>query len=109
MINKLVSGQRNTRKNLDGKQTTPVTDPEKILKARGSLKTTPAVYQLKYPQLKTKSSSEPSTSRNPLFDTKDITSNCSEFRSETHSITSVVPKGKIPVEKSSAVNISLTL
>jgi hypothetical protein len=70
--NKLASGRRNTRQNPDGKQITPVTDPEKILKARGSLKPTAAVYKLKTPQLKTKSSSEPSTSLSPLFDTKDF-------------------------------------
>jgi hypothetical protein len=55
--NKLASGRRNTRQNPDGKQITPVTDPEKILKARGSLKPTAAVYKLKTPPLKTKSSS----------------------------------------------------
>jgi hypothetical protein len=59
--------------------------------------------------LKTKSSSEPSTSRNPLFDTKYLTSNYSEVRNETRSITSVVHKGKIPVENLSIVGISPTL
>jgi hypothetical protein len=109
MINKLAYGRRNTRQNLDGKPTTPVIDPENILKARGSLKLTPAVYQLKYPQLKTKSSSEPSNSRNPLFNTKDITSNFSEVRSETRQITSVVHTGKSLVETLSTVDISSTL
>ena len=76
---------------------------------RGLLKPTPTVYQLKYPQLKTNSSPEPSTSCNPLFDTKDITSNCSEVRSETRLITSIVHKGKGPIENLSVVDISSTL
>jgi hypothetical protein len=91
--NKLASGHRNTRQNSDGKQITPVTDPKKILKARGSLKTIVAIYKLKHPQLKTKSSSEPSTSHSPLFDTKDLTSNCSEVRSEIHPTIPLVLKG----------------
>jgi hypothetical protein len=103
--NKLESGRRNTRQNLDGKQITPVTDPEKILKARGSLKITVVVYKLKSPQLKTKSSSEPSTSHSPLFDTKDLTSNCSKVRSEIHLTISLVQKGKGPLESSSVVDI----
>jgi hypothetical protein len=103
--NKLASGRRNTRQNPDGKQITPVTDPEKILKARGSLKPTAAVYKLKTPQLKTKSPSEPSTSLSPLFDTKDLTSNCSEVRSEIHPTVPLVHKGKGPLESSSAVDI----
>jgi hypothetical protein len=76
---------------------------------RASLKPTPAIYQPKYPQLKTKSSSEPSTSRNPLFDTKDLTSNYSEVRSETRSITPVEQKGKSPIENLSTADISSTL
>jgi hypothetical protein len=44
--NKLASDRRNTRQNLDGKKITPVTDPEKIIKARGSLKPTAGVYKL---------------------------------------------------------------
>jgi len=61
---------------------------------RGSLKPIVVVYKLKHPQLKTKSSSEPSTSRSPLSDTKDLTSNCSEVRSEIHPTTPLVHKGK---------------
>jgi hypothetical protein len=60
----MVSGRRNTRQNPEGKQTTPVSDPKKILKARGSLKPTTAVYQLKHPQTQAKISFEPSTSHN---------------------------------------------
>jgi hypothetical protein len=102
---KLASSRRNTRKNPDGKQITLVNDPEKILKARGSLKPTAAVYKLKPPQLKTKSSSEPSTSLSPLFDTKDLASNCSEVRSEIHPTVLLVHKGKGPLESSSEVDI----
>jgi hypothetical protein len=83
----------------------PVTDPKKILKARGSLKPTTAVYKLKTPQLKTKSSSEPSTSFSPLFETKVSTPNCSEVRSEIHPTIPSVHKGKGPLESSSAVDI----
>jgi hypothetical protein len=72
---------------------------------RGSAKTTTAVYNIRHPQLKTKSSSKPSTSHSPLFDTKDLTSNYSEVRSEIHSTTPLVHKGKGPFECSSAVDI----
>jgi hypothetical protein len=72
---------------------------------RGSLKPTTAVYKLKPPQLKTKSSSEPSTLRGPLFDTKDLMSNCSEDRSEIHLTIPLVHKGKDPLGGSSTVNI----
>jgi hypothetical protein len=92
-------------KNPDGKQITPVTDPEKILKVRGSLKPTAAVYKLKTPQLKTKSSFEPSTSLSPLFDTKVSVPNCSEVRSEIHPTIPLVHKGKGPLESSSAFDI----
>jgi hypothetical protein len=72
---------------------------------RGSLKPTAAVYKLKTPQLKTKSSSEPSTSLSPLFDTKVLMPNCSEVRSEIHPTIPLVHKGKGPLESSSAVDI----
>jgi hypothetical protein len=89
---KLASGRRNTRQNPDGKLITPVTDPEKILKTKN-------------PLLKTKCHSEPSTSRSPLFDTKDLTSNCSEVRSEIHQTFPSIHKGKGPLESSSTVDI----
>jgi hypothetical protein len=101
----LASGRRNTRQNLDGKQITPATDPENILKARGSLKPTAAVYKLKTPPLKTKSSSKPSTSLSPLFDTKVSMPNCSEVRSEFHPTVPLVHKGKGPFESSSDFDI----
>ena len=47
-LSKLASSWRNTRKNLDDKQTKPVFDPKKILKTRGFLKQTIAAYQPKY-------------------------------------------------------------
>jgi hypothetical protein len=103
--NKLASGRRNTRQIPDGKQITPVTDPKKILKVRGFHKPTATVYKLKHPQLKTKSSSKPSTSCSPLFDTKYLTSNCSEVRSEIHPTIPLVHKGKGPFESSSTVDI----
>jgi hypothetical protein len=103
--NKLASVQRNTRQNQDGKKITVVTDLVKILKVIGSLKPTTAVYKLKHPQLKTKSSYEPSTSRIPLFDTKDLMANCSEVRSEVHPIIPLLHKGKGPLEILSAVDI----
>ena len=71
-----------------------VSNVEKILKTRGSLRLTTAVYQLKYPQPKIKSSFEPSTSHisphkiiNPIL-------SLYETKSETHSITSDVYRGK---------------
>jgi len=103
--NKLTSSRRNTRQNPYGKQITPVNDPKKILKVGGSLKSTAAVYKLKPPQLKTKSSSEPSTSCSLLFDTKDLTSICSEDRIEIHPTVPLVQKGKGPLKSSSAVDI----
>jgi hypothetical protein len=63
--NKLAFIRRNARQNPDGEQITPVTDPEKILKARGSFKTIVVVYQLEIPSLKAKSPFKPSTSLSP--------------------------------------------
>jgi hypothetical protein len=90
---------------LDGKQITPVTDPEKILKVRGSLKPTATVYKLKPPQLKTKSYFEPSTSCSPLSNTKDLASNYFEDRSEIHPTIPLVHKGKDPIAVSWTVDI----
>jgi hypothetical protein len=108
-LNKLASGRRNTRQNPEGKQTTPVSDPEKILKTRGSLKPTTAVYQLKYPQPKTKSSFEPSTSHSSPPETINPTLALSEVKSETHPTTSDVHKGKNPTVNLSEIDIPLTL
>jgi hypothetical protein len=53
-LEKLAFGRKNTRKNPDDQQTTPVSDPEKLLKPRGYLKQTVAstskVYQPKTTQ-----------------------------------------------------------
>jgi hypothetical protein len=95
-LNKLASCRRNTRQNPEGKQTTPVSDPEKILKVRGSLKPTTAVYQLKCPQLNTKSSFEPSTSHNPLPETINPTLTLSEVKSEIHPQPLAYTKVKTP-------------
>ena len=103
--NKLASGRRNTRQNPDGKQITPVTDTEKILKARGSFKPTAAVYKLKTPALKTKSPSKPSNFLSPLFDAKYSTPISSEIRSEIHPTILLAHKGKGPLESLSAFEI----
>jgi hypothetical protein len=54
----LALGQKNTRKNPDEKQTTPVSDPEKLLKPKGYLRKTVAsagkVYQPIITQVKVK-------------------------------------------------------
>jgi hypothetical protein len=107
-LNKLASGRRNTRQNPEGKQTTPVSDPEKILKTRGSLKPTTAVYQLKYPQPKIKSSFEPSTSHSSPPETINPILALSETKSETHSITSDVYRGKSPAVDLSEIDIPPT-
>jgi hypothetical protein len=60
---------------------------------------------LKFPPLKTKSSSEPSTSLGPLLDTKVSTPNYSEVMSEFHPTVPLVHKGKGPLENSSAFDI----
>jgi hypothetical protein len=76
-----------------------------LRKARGSFKTTAAVYKLKTPSLKTKSPSKPSTSLSPLFDAKDSTPICFEIRSEIHPTVPLAHKGKGPLESSSAFEI----
>ena len=101
---KLASGRRHTRQNPDGKLITPVNNPEKILRARGSFETTASVNKLKNPLLKTKSASEPPTSGSPLSDTKDPEANYSKFRSEPHQIFQSINKGKGPLERSSSFN-----
>jgi hypothetical protein len=95
-LSKLASGQRNTRQNLDGKQTTPIFDPKKILKTKGSLKPTTVVYQLKYPQSKAKSSFEPSTSHNFPLETINPTLALPEVKIEINPTTSDVHKGENP-------------
>jgi hypothetical protein len=80
-LNKLASSRRNTRQNMEGKQTMPVSDPEKILKERGSLKPTNEVYQLKYPQTKAKFSCEPSNSHNSPPETINPTTVLFEVKS----------------------------
>jgi hypothetical protein len=108
-LNKLAFSLRNTRKNPKGKQTTLVSDPKKILKTKGSLKTTTTVYQLKYPQPNTKSFIEPSTSHNPLPETINPTLTLSEVKSEIHPTTFGVHKGKNPAVKLSEIDIPPTL
>jgi hypothetical protein len=87
----------------------PVSYPEKILKDRGSLKPTTAVYQLKCPQLSTKSSFELSTSHNPLPETINPTLTLSEVKSEIHPTTFGIHKGKNPVVNSSEIDIPSNL
>jgi hypothetical protein len=101
-ISKLASSRRNTRKNPENKQTTPVSDPKKILKARGSLKPTTAVYQLKHPQPKTKNFCDPSTSHSTPPETTNSFLFSSVVKSEILPKTSIEHKGK-----SSAVNLSV--
>jgi hypothetical protein len=108
-ISKLESIRRNTRQNPENKRTTPVSDPKKILKARGSLKPTTAVYQLKHPQPKTKSSCETSTSHSTPSETTNSFLFSSVVKSEILSKTSIRHKGKNPTINLSAVDIPLTL
>jgi hypothetical protein len=108
-LNKLESGRRNTRQNPESKQTTPVSNSKKILKTRGSIKPTTTVYQLKYPQPKTKSSFEPSTLHRSPPKTIYSFLVSSEVKSEIHLKTSVVHKGKNPVVNLLAVDIPPTL
>jgi hypothetical protein len=70
----------------------PVTDPEKLLKTKNQ-------------PSKTKYHSEPSSSCSLLFDTKDLTPNNPEVRSEIHSTSPSVHKSKGPLESSSTVDI----
>jgi hypothetical protein len=91
---KLASGRRHTRQNPDSKLITPVNNPERILKARGSPEATASVNKPKNPLLKTKSTSEPTPSGSPLSDTKDPETNYSEIRSELHLTFQSINKGK---------------
>jgi hypothetical protein len=102
---KLASGRRHTRQNPDGKLITPVNNPEKILRARGSFEATASVNKPKNPLLKTKCPSEPPTSCSPLSDTKDLETNYSEFRSEPHQTFPSINKGKGPLERSLSFDI----
>jgi hypothetical protein len=102
---KLASGRKSTRQNPDGKLITPVNDPEIFLRARGSFEPTATVYKPKNPPLKTKCPSEPSTSCIPLFDTKYLKTNYSEFRSKIHQTFPSINKGKGPLERSVSFDI----
>jgi hypothetical protein len=105
----MASGRRKTRKNPDGKQTTPISDPEKILKTRGSLKPTTPVYQLKYPQPKAKSSFETSTLHNTLPETINPTLSLPKVKGEIQMTTSDVHKGKSPAVNLLVINIPPSL
>jgi hypothetical protein len=94
-LRKLASGRRNTRQNLDDKQTTPVSDPEKILKTRGSLKPTTAVYQPRYTQPKDKIPVEPLTSHESPPKTLNPTLALPEIKNKIHLTTSGIHKGEI--------------
>jgi hypothetical protein len=108
-ISKLASDRRNTRQNTENKKTTPISDPKKILKAKGSLKMNTIVYQLKQLKSKTKSSCEPSTSHGTSHKTTNSFLFSSMVKSEILPKTSVGYKGKNPTINLSAVNIPLTL
>jgi len=103
------SDRRNTRQNPDGKQTKPIFDPQKILKTKGSLKPTTAIYQLKYPYPKAKSSFETSTSHNFPLETINPTLALPEVKSEIHPITFDVHKGENPTINLSMIDIPSTL
>jgi hypothetical protein len=102
---KLASGRRHTRQNPGGKLITPVNNPEKILKARGSLEATALVNKLKNPLVKTKCPSEPLTPHSPLSDTKDLEADYSNFRGEPHQNFPSINKGKGPLERSLSFDI----
>jgi hypothetical protein len=72
-ITKLAISHKNTRKNLDSKQTSPVSDPEKILKSRKSLKqvflSTYTIDQPNFTQSNSSETLERSLSLPPSFDT----------------------------------------
>jgi hypothetical protein len=118
-LSKLASGRRNTRQNPDGKQTTPVSDPEKILKTRGSLKPTTAVYQPKHTQPKAKIPLEMLTSQEAptqtLFgetsaktvEAETLNPNLAfpEIKSETHTTTSCVNEGENPSINLASIDI----
>jgi hypothetical protein len=105
LIHKLASGRRHTRQNPDGKPITPVNNPEKILRARGSFEATASINKPKNPLVKTKCPSEPLTSLNPLSDTKDLETDYSEFRSKPHLTFPSINKGKGPLERSLSFDI----
>jgi hypothetical protein len=122
-LNKLASGRRNTRQNPDDKQTTPVSDPEKILKPRGFLKQATAVYQPKSTQSKAKIPLEPLTpqevSTQILFgETSANTVEAEtinpklvfpEIKTEAYSTTSCVSEGKKPIVKPTSIDIPSSL
>jgi len=102
---KLASGRKHTRQNLSGKLITPVNNPKKKLRARGSFETTALVNKPQNPLLKTKCPSESPTSGSPLSDTKDPETNYLEFRSDPHKTFPSINKGKGPLERSLSFDI----
>jgi hypothetical protein len=87
----------------------PISDPKKILKKRGSLKPTTAVYELRYPQPKAKISLEPSTSQNFPPKTLSPILSLHKIKSEIHLTTSGVHKGENPSVNLSTIDILSTL
>jgi len=80
--------------------TTPVKDPEKILKARGSSESTPAINKPPKSSLGTHRLAEPHASCHPLSEIEDPQTNYSEFSSEVHQTVVYINKGKGPLERS---------
>ena len=102
---KLASGRKHTRQNPAGKLITPVDNPEKFLRARGSFETTASANKPKSLPLKTKSAAEPPTLGNPLSDIKDLETEHLELRSEQHQTFPSINKGKGPLERSLSFDI----
>jgi hypothetical protein len=121
MLSKLASGRRNTIQNPDGKHTTPVPDPEKILKSRGSLKPTTMVYQLRHTQPKGKIPLEVVTLQEYLIktlseetktvkaETLNLNLDFPEIKSETHTTTPCINEGENPSVKLASIDIPPTL
>jgi hypothetical protein len=74
----------------------PVSDPEKILKIRGSLKPTTVVYHLRHTQPKAKIPFEPLTLHESPLKTLNPTLALPEIKNEVHLTTSGVHKGENP-------------
>jgi len=122
-LSKLTSDRRNTRQNPYGKQTTPVFDHEKILKTRGSLRPTTAVYQLRNTQPKAKvpletlaSQEAPSKTLFREMSAKSVEAKTlnpdlvfPKVKSETHPTTSGVNEDENPSVNITLIDIPPTL
>jgi hypothetical protein len=107
-IDKLEFSQKNTKKNPDDKKTTPVSDPERLLKPKGYLKSiTPStgkIYQPKFAQVNAKVLVEELTPEENFKQASSAEASTSKSEARFEKSEIIVPKMQIEIESTDALN-----